>query len=121
MQQGSSRRDVVADGVWMGGRLAEDPVDLQLTAHGNHANALRTRFRPSASMANRASMVATSCLGAFTLGKRLVVVLATGGSAMPCGLVLPLARAKLVEAACEPEVRVVAPSYWYTRSVPLST
>ena len=28
-----------------------------------------------------------------------------GGSAMPCGLVLPAARAKLVDGDCEPEVR----------------
>jgi hypothetical protein len=32
----------------------------------------------------------------------------TGGSAMPCGLVLPAARAKLVEGDWEPEVLPVA-------------
>ena len=44
-----------------------------------------------------------------------------GGSAMPWGLVLPAARAKLVEGVCEPDVRLAALSYWLTRSVPLST
>jgi hypothetical protein len=35
-----------------------------------------------------------------------------GGSAMPCGLVFPAARAKLVDADCEPDVRPTALSYW---------
>ena len=35
-----------------------------------------------------------------------------GGSAMPWGLVLPAARAKLVEGDCEPEVRLAALSNW---------
>ena len=35
-----------------------------------------------------------------------------GGSAMPWGLVLPAARAKLVEGASEPEVTPAALSTW---------
>ena len=45
-----------------------------------------------------------------------------GGSAMPCGLVLPAARAKATSAAwLLPLANVAAALYWYTRSVPLST
>ena len=35
-----------------------------------------------------------------------------GGSAIPCGLVLPAARAKLAEGESEPEVRALASSNW---------
>src|SRR5262249_16440589 len=35
-----------------------------------------------------------------------------GGSAMPCGLVLPVARAKVAPAFWLPEVRLAAPIYW---------
>ena len=35
-----------------------------------------------------------------------------GGSAMPCGLVLPAASAKLVDGDCEPDVRPAALSNW---------
>src|SRR5438270_219779 len=44
-----------------------------------------------------------------------------GGSAMPCGLVSPAARANVALALWLPEVRPVAAAYWYTLSVPLST
>src|SRR5262245_35025412 len=37
---------------------------------------------------------------------------AIGGSAIPCGLVLPAANWKLVEATCEPDVLPTALSYW---------
>src|SRR5262249_54100200 len=35
-----------------------------------------------------------------------------GGSAMPCGLVLLAARAKVAAAVWLPDVRVAAPTYW---------
>src|SRR3954453_5583524 len=38
-----------------------------------------------------------------------------GGSAMPCGLVLPAARANVTLAAWLPDVRERALSTWYTR------
>jgi hypothetical protein len=47
-----------------------------------------------------------------TLVTRGAPAVETGGSAMPCGLVLPAAKAKLVEGDCEPEVRPVALSNW---------
>ncbi|MFO0892967.1 MAG: hypothetical protein U0790_28000 [Isosphaeraceae bacterium] len=37
---------------------------------------------------------------------------ATGGSAMPCGLEFPAARAKLNVGDCDPDVRLAAPSNW---------
>src|SRR3954469_1968152 len=40
---------------------------------------------------------------------------------MPCGLVLPAARANVTLAARLPDVRDRALSYWYTLSVALST
>ena len=46
---------------------------------------------------------------------------AAGGSAMPWGLVLPAARAKLAEADWLPDVSVRPLVYSYTLSVPLST
>ena len=45
-------------------------------------------------------------------GTRAAAETGIGGSAMPCGLVLPTARAKLVEGDCDPEMRPAALSYW---------
>src|SRR5262249_58514204 len=42
-------------------------------------------------------------------------------AAMACGLVLLAAKAKLPAALWLPDVRVAAPTYWYTLFVPLST
>ena len=55
------------------------------------------------------SLAASTLFLTTDAGTAFKLELGGGGSAIPCGFVLPAASAKLVEGDCEPEVRLAAP------------
>ena len=68
--------------------------------------------------ANRSAVASlTELSGTEIAGLSADKLPAGGGSAMPCGFVLPAASANQVEAASEPLVRVTALSYCPAKAV----